>query len=275
MEIQDIVGNLNIIIEKIIKSVEAQVYNIIDDILVIKPDIMDVEPIKNIFVQDKINGIIILSNSFIIFYFVYYVFSNLISLYNGNRVENIYKFIIKILIVSITVNCSFYICKQILEIFYLLTDVIDKIGVDITGKEIIFNNFKDIVLNIKDLQTNDILSLNGIVKGTISFGAIAILINFSIRYVTVIFLIIVSPLAIMCLSSDVTSGIFYTWGKMLLVSLLVQIVIKILIIIPMSYKDVNSLIFKIILVGTIYIIYKINNFVNELLVKIAVNKKGE
>ena len=185
------------------------------------------------------------------------------------------KFIIKILIVSITVNCSFYICKQILEIFYLLTDVIDKIGVDITGKEIIFNNFKDIVLNIKDLQTNDILSLNGIVKGTISFGAIAILINFSIRYVTVIFLIIVSPLAIMCLSSDVTSGIFYTWGKMLLVSLLVQIVIKILIIIPMSYKDVNSLIFKIILVGTIYIIYKINNFVNELLVKIAVNKKGE
>ncbi len=275
MEVNDIIGNLNIIAEKIIKSVESQVYAVIDKILVIKPDILETEPLSNIFFENKVNGIIILTNSLIIFYFIYYVLSNLISLYNGNQIHNVYKFVIRLIIVSISVNCSFYICKQILEIFGLFTDVIDKIGSDITGKEILFTNFKEIILSIKDLETNDILSINGIIKGIVSFGAVSILVNLSIRYVTIIFLIIVSPIAIMSLSSNITSGIFMSWGKSLVLSLVVQIVIKLILIIPMSYKDVNSLLYKIILVGTIYIIYKINSFINEFLSKIVIDKKGE
>ena len=35
------------------------------------------------------------------------------------------------------------------------------------------------------------------------------------------------------------------------------------------YKDVNSIMYKIILVGTIYIIYKLNSFAKELFSKFS------
>ena len=106
-------------------------------------------------------------------------------------------------------------------------------------------------------------------KGIISFGSVSILISFSVRYVTVIFLIIISPLAFVCLSSNLTSGIFNMWVKMLIVNLTVQIGIKLLIFIPLAYKNQNDIIYKIILVGTISLIYKFNIFIKELLARIS------
>ena len=116
---------------------------------------------------------------------------------------------------------------------------------------------------------SDILSLNGIIKGIISFGSISILINFSIRYVTVIFLITISPFAFVSLGSELTIGVFKVWFKTLFVTLMIQVVIKFIIFIPLLYKDINSMTYKIILVGSIYIVYKINGFTKELFSKIS------
>ena len=124
-------------------------------------------------------------------------------------------------------------------------------------------------ISIEDLLNSDMLSLDGIIKGVISFGSISILINFAIRYVTVIFLIIISPFAFASLSSELTLGIFKTWIKTLIVSLMTQVIVKFIILIPMLYKNVNSMMYKIILVGSIYIIYKINNFTKEIFLKIT------
>ena len=48
-----------------------------------------------------------------------------------------------------------------------------------------------------------------------------------------------------------------------------QVIVKFVILIPMLYKDINSMMYKVILVGSIYIIYKINNFTKEIFVKIT------
>ena len=114
---------------------------------------------------------------------------------------------------------------------------------------------------------------NGIIKGIISFGSISILINFAIRYVTIIFLFIISPFAFICLSNELTIGIFRTWFKTLFVSLMTQIIVKFIIFIPLLYKDINSMTYKIILVGIIYIIYKINGFTKEIFMKISSNNQ--
>ena len=125
------------------------------------------------------------------------------------------------------------------------------------------------IINIENIINTDLVSLDGIIKGIISFGSVSILISFSVRYVTVIFLIIISPLAFVCLSSNLTSGIFNMWVKMLIVNLTVQIGIKLLIFIPLAYKNQNDIIYKIILVGTISLIYKFNIFIKELLARIS------
>lgn len=266
---ENILSNLNTISEKLFKSVEGEVYDVLDKIVVIGPNILKDDPLKKIFFENKANGIIIIANTLILFYIIYYLFTQIVSLYNGNKVENVYYFILKVIIVGIIVNSSYFLCEQILNLFDGLSDAINIFTKDILGKEATFSNLKESILSIKDFMKSDILSLDGIIKGVVSFGVLGILISFSIRYVTIIFLIIISPIAFVTLCSNFTSGIFKNWLKTFFTLFSVQIITKLIIIIPLAYKDKNNIIFKIILVGSIYILYRITNFTKDFLVKIS------
>lgn len=269
MEANDIITNLNYLLEKVFKSIEGEIFKTLDKLTIIGPEILKEEPLKNIVFENKVNGLVIIANTLILFFVIYYVFKQLIGIYNGNKIESIYVFIIRIIIVCIIVNFSYYICEEILNIFGILGESIDTYASDLINKKVTFENLKDSIINIENIINTDLVSLDGIIKGIISFGSVSILISFSVRYVTVIFLIIISPLAFVCLSSNLTSGIFNMWVKMLIVNLTVQIGIKLLIFIPLAYKNQNDIIYKIILVGTISLIYKFNIFIKELLARIS------
>lgn len=269
MNVNDVLNNLNLISETLFKSVEGEVYTTLDKIVNISPDLLKLEPLKNLFFESKINGVIIIANSLLMFYITYYMFSQLLSLYNGNAAENVYIFIVKLVVISVVINNSYYICNLILEVTNEVSVAVETYGREISNQEITFENLKEKILSIKDFMKNDFLSLDGLIKGVISFGAITILINFSIRYVTVIFLILVFPLILTTLTSSITSGIFKSYFKILIVTLLTQVIVKLVILIPLIYKDVDNIMYKIILVGSIYIIYRINTFVKDLFVKIS------
>ncbi len=274
MQVQDILNNLNIIAEKLFKSVENQVFKTLDEIVLVGPDILKQEPLKNIFFENKLNGLVVIANSLILLFFIYYVLSNLLSMYNGNKVQNMYSFIIRIIFVAILVNSSYYICEQILNIFELFTNSIDQFAKSISGKVVNFENLKEIIVSINDFMNSDLLSLDGIIKGIISFGAVSVLINFSIRYVTIIFLIIISPFALVSIASELSIEFFKTWLKIFVTNLFIQIIVKLIIIIPIMYKHTNNIMYKIILVGTIYLIYKINYFTKEIFVKFSSQVKN-
>lgn len=269
MDTQNLINSLNTVSEKLFKSIEGEVFTQIDNIVNITPKLFTEEPLKNIFSQDKVNALIVIANSLILFYVIHFIISKIISVYNGNKSDSIYFFIIKLIVVGALINSSYFICEEIINLNSLLTNCIDSFMEDITGKVVNFENLKENVLKIEDLLNSDMLSLDGIIKGVISFGSISILINFAIRYVTIIFLVIISPFAFTTLSSDLTIGIFKTWIKTLIVTLMTQVIVKFVILIPMLYKDINSMMYKVILVGSIYIIYKINNFTKEIFVKIT------
>lgn len=269
MEANDIITNLNYLLEKVFKSIEGEIFKTLDKLTIIGPEILKEEPLKNIVFENKVNGLVIIANTLILFFIIYYVFKQLIGIYNGNKIESIYVFIIRIIIVCIIVNFSYYICEEILNIFGILGESIDTYASDLINRKVTFENLKDSIINIENIINTDLVSLDGIIKGIISFGSVSILISFSVRYVTVIFLIIISPLAFVCLSSNLTSGIFNMWVKMLIVNLTLQIGIKLLIFIPLAYKNQNDIIYKIILVGTISLIYKFNIFIKELLARIS------
>ena len=273
MNSQDILNNLNTISEKLFKSVESQVYKVLDDLVVIGPNILNVEPLKKLCSIEKINGIIIIANSLIIMYAIYFAICQIVNLYNGENIVSGYKFIIKLVVVSLFVNFSYYICSEILNLFNLLTESIDIFCKDISGTNINFTSLKEAIINIKDFLDNDLLSINGIIKGMVSFGSVSILINFSIRYVTIIFLILLSPFAFLSLTSRATSGIFETWIKLMVINLSIQIIVKLIILIPIVYKQTNTTMYKIILVGCIYLIYKVNSFTKEIFSKIVGNTK--
>lgn len=269
MNVNDIINSLNLLSEKLFKSVEGEVYLVLDKIVNITPDILKTEPLKNIFFENRVNGMILIANALMMFYITYYMFTQLISLYNGNKAENIYIFIVKLIIIFILVNNSYFICDLILNITNEFTNSVQIFGEEISKEEITFTNLKEKILSIKDFMKNDFLSLDGLIKGVISFGAVTILINFSVRYVTVIFLIIIFPLVLTTLTSSITIGVFKSYFKLFIITLLTQVVVKLIILIPIMYKNVDSIMYKIILVGSIYIIYRLNAFVKDIFVKIS------
>ncbi len=269
MPVNDIINSLNIISENLFKSVEGQVYEVLDKIVLISPEILKQDPLKYIFFENKVNGIMIIANSLIIFHFVYYIFLQLLSMYNGFKTENVYLFTIKIICISLLVNNSYFICDQLLSLGSILSDTVTEFAKSIAKEDITFENLKEIILSIDKFMKSDLLSLDGLIKGIISFGSISILINFSIRYVTVIFLLIISPICLVCFSSNLTIGIAKTWLKMLITSILTQTIVKLIIFIPIVYKDTSDIMYKIILVGSIYTLYKINDFINQIFIKIS------
>lgn len=264
MNSEAILNNLNTVSQKLFKTVESQVYKVIDEILNIKPDIFNVEPLNSFIPENQINGIVIISNALIMIYVIYFVILQFINVYNGNEVKNPYKYVLKIIIVGIFVNNSYFICKEILNIFSGIDNGIDLFGKQLFGKSVTFSCLKDKISQIDGYLSNDLISLNGIIKSALSFGSITILLNLSIRYVNVILLILVIPFAILSISSNFTTGIFVVWLKSFVSNLAVQIFIKLILLIPLIYKNVDDITFKILLVGSIYLIYRVNSFVKEI-----------
>ncbi len=164
---------------------------------------------------------------------------------------------------------SFFLCDTVLSLNNAFTESIKIAGKQITNKEINFKAFNEIVINLEEHMEKDNVSLDGIIKGFISFGAITLVINYAVRYVTIIFGIIISPLAIMFACSDVTKGIFKSWIRMMIINLCFQWIVLVLLIIPISFKEQSGDWFKIIIVGTIYLLYKMNQFIQEIFGKIT------
>lgn len=268
MQANDIINSLNTISEKLFKTVEGQIYKVIDNIIDISPDILTQEPLKTIFFKDKINGIILIADSFILFYVVYFVLMQLISIYNGKQTPNVYYFIVKVIVITLFVNNSYFLCNLSLEFIDAITTAVKIYGQDISGQVISFENLKEAVLSIDDLTSSELISLNGLIKGVISFGIVTILINFSIRYVTIIFLIIVCPFAIMSNIANITNGLFKSWIRLYTSNLFVQVIVKLILTIPLMYKEKDSIMYKIILVGAIYLIYKVAELTKELFLQV-------
>ena len=265
MEVTNIINAINAISEKIFKSVEGEVFKGLDDLLIIDEKILYKEPLNTLFIKGETSGLALLVISFVIFFFIYFILLKALSMYNGENSESIFKYMARIIICVILSTSSIYICENILKLNGIISNIIANIGEDLTGEKICFENLREVVTNLDKYMSSEALSIDGVIKGVISFGATTILISFAIRYVTIIFLIIVTPLTIMFASSSSTYGIFKSWLRLIITNLLVQNIVLIILMIPLSLKNTNDEFFKIILVGSIYLLYRINNFTKDFL----------
>lgn len=271
---ENIIDSLNVLLEKIYSSVESNVYDLLDKLTTISPNILKQEPLKQIFKDD--NGIIFVASSLFLFYILQYVIMKLVAMYNGKNPENIFKFTLRVILTIALISSSEYLCKTVLEINEMFTEIITSVGKNISKNEISFVGFSEVITDLEEYMEKDNLGIDGLIKGFISFGSITLLIQYSVRYVTIIFCILVMPFAIMLSITSTTRGVFHSWIKLCIVNLCQQWIVKLLLIIPLSFKNIDTDIFKVIVLGTIYLLYKINVFSKEFLGTISVGtRKGE
>ena len=264
----NISASINHMINKILSSIDNSLYSILDNFVFIDPDVLSHSYFINIFGINGSNGILLLANSLILGYLIYYGFKLLFANLGITQVEQPSHFIFKLIICSITMNFSLFICDQIINLNSIITSSIRILGENLFNDEI---SFSSLILKLNSIisinsESFDFFSLDGIIKLIISFNLLNLVITYSVRYVLIKVFVIISPFAFLSLCNKTTSILFKAWLKSFITLLLVQNFIAIVLLLIFSLKiSTQKLFSEFILIGALYILIKANNYVREML----------
>lgn len=262
---------LNTILSSIFSSIDNAIYPVLDELVFIDESIFDYTFLEKIVGESSNSGLLLLANSLLIAFVLYYIIRLMFSYYTGTETENPLHFLIRLVLFSLLMNSSLIILKGTIIFTNYITEYIRELGKSLFNVDISFLSFSN-VLNNNLLSKNsefNFISIDGIIKILMSIGIFNILISYSYRFVMLKILILISPFSFLCLINKNTSFLFKTWLQSFASLLLLQIIIVIILILPYAINEeiisTHSTLFnKLILIGTIYALFKANTFVKEL-----------
>ena len=249
-----IIQTINSIFQTLFSSIDNNIYKILDDLVFIDSDILNNSIFEKIFGTNTSNGLLIIANSLLIGFALYYGVRLLYSYYMNLQIEKPYQFIFKLLIFGIIMNCSFSICQQFLELNSFISQAIQSLGKHLFGYNISFSELilqlnKSISLGEAELN---IFSFEGLIKGFISFGLFNLIFSYSLRFVLVKLFVLLTPFAILSLINQSTSWFFKTWF----------IILLLLFSINLSSTDIFS---QLLCVGGMYALIRANSYMRSLI----------
>lgn len=263
-----IIQTINSIFQTLFSSIDNNIYKILDDLVFIDSDILNNSIFEKIFGINTSNGLLIIANSLLIGFALYYGVRLLYSYYMNLQVERPYQFIFKLLIFGIIMNCSFSICQQFLELNSFISQAIQSLGKNLFGYNISFSELilqlnKSISLGETELN---IFSFEGLIKGFISFGLFNLIFSYSLRFVLVKLFVLLTPFAILSLINQSTSWFFKTWFRTILSLLLQQSLVAIILLLLFSINLSSTDIFsQLLYVGGMYALIRANSYMRSLI----------
>ena len=265
---QIIIDTINTILGNLFSSIDNNLYSLLDDITFINSDILNDKNFENIFGTSTSNGILLIANSLLLGIILYFAIRYLLSHFTYSQIENPHSFLIKLIICGICMNCSYFLLSLFLELFSNICLSIRALGESLFNKNICFS---ELILDINthisvDVSSINIFSLDGLIKGIISFSLLNLVFSYSFRYVLIKVFVLISPFAILSNSLNSTSWFFKSWFKNLFSLLFIQIIVSIILLILFSIDYSSSNLFsKFIYIGGLFLLIKSNSFVREFL----------
>lgn len=266
--ISTISNSINYMFNNIISSIDNSLYSILDDFTFINSNILNDEYFYNIFGVNSSNGVLLVANSLIAGYLIYYSIKLILSRLEITEVERPFQFIFKLIICAICMNFSFFICDELIYFISLISNLVRDIGEGLFNTQICFSN---LILKLNNILSNsesnlNIFSIDGIIKSLISLGLLNLVITYSIRYVLIKIFVLLSPFCFLSLCNKNTSILFKAWIKSFLSLLIVQVFVAIILLLIFSLNlKSNNISSKLILFAAISILIKANSYVRELL----------
>ena len=234
---QNVFNSINDVFSKIFYSIDENIYNTLDDITFINLEIIENSKINKIIGNNSSEGILLICNALILGIVLYYSINYLISHLTLSRVEKPSQFIFKLIIFSILMNGSIWICIQIVDIVSIVTNSIRQIGESLFKESICFSNFIKIINEKIYVEEHlNIFSFDGVIKSFITFGFMNLIFSNSLRYIMIQVFIIISPFGFMCLISGKTEYFFKRWVICFLSLLIEQILISVILILAFSLE---------------------------------------
>ena len=263
---QIIIDTINTLLSTLFSSIDNSVYDLLDKLAFINVDIFNNSLIDKLFGYNSGNGILIIANSLLFAVCLYYCFKLLYAHLTGVSVENPYQFIFKLIIFGCLINASYFICEFFIYFTSIISAAIRDVGEFVFGQDI---TFASLIQNLNSSITVDSSSLNvfsfdGLLKSLCSISFINLILSYSLRYIMVKVLILITPFAILTLINSSTSWFFKAWFKIFLSLLFLQPFISVVLLIFFSLdftgSDITS---KILCIGAMYALIKSNSYVQH------------
>ncbi|MCI8760815.1 MAG: hypothetical protein HFJ34_06885 [Clostridia bacterium] len=263
---QIIIDTINTIFETLFSSIDNNLYSVLDDITFINSDILQDKNFESLFGTSTSNGILLIANSFLLAFILYYAFRYLIAHFTYTQTQTPSSFIFKLILYGIAMNFSFFLLELVLDINSNVSLAIRNLGESLFHKNICFSELITTINTNIAIDTNslNIFSLDGLIKGTLSISLLDLVFSYSLRYIFIKVFILLSPFAFLSLTLEQTNWFFKTWFRNLFSLLFIQIIVSIVLLILFSMDYSSSNLFtKFIYVGGMYALIKTNSLVRD------------
>lgn len=265
---QTILDTINQIFSNLFSSIDNSMYGILDDLAFINTDILHDTFFEKIFGTNSTNGLLLIANSLLVAFTLYYCFKLLYSNFVSIQIESPYQFIFKLIIFGIVINCSYFICEKLIYINSLISSSIREIGENIFNQSISFSTFIQSFNSIISVEENifNLFSFDGLLKSFISVSLFNLLFSYALRYIMLKVFILLTPFAFLTLINHSTSWFFKTWFRTILSLLLLQSLISIILLIIFSFQlNFTDIFSKLMCIGSIYALIRANAYMQHLI----------
>jgi len=212
------------------------------------------------------SGLLLICNSLIYGFLLYYSISYLLSHLTFTQVENPSQFIFKLFLSGISLNACVPFCSFLIYIFSVISSSIKILGESLLSSEI---SFASLINNLNPSNyflegMFNLFSFDGLLKSLISISFISLTISYAVRYVMIKVFILLSPFAILSLSSNKTSWFFKSWLKTFTSMLFLQVIIALILLVYfLISKNGNYVLSQLLQFGVIFALVKANSFTKE------------
>lgn len=268
MNSNSIISTITEIFKGMFSSIDNSIYTALDKISFIDEGIMSSPYLEKILGSNASSSILMIANSLLVGFIIYFTAKFLLSNLSIGRPQNPYRFIIKIILVGIIINNSFFICEQIISINSLISSSIREVGSNLLGTDICFSNLIKILNSIVSIEeeSQNFFSVDGIIKTIVSVGFLNLIFIFSIRYILIKVFVLISPFAILCTSLESTMNFFKSWIKSFISLLFIEIFSSLILIVMFSIEySPSDVVSKLLFVGSVFALMKVNNYVRDII----------
>lgn len=263
-----IIKTINTIFQTLFSSIDTSIYSFLDDIVFVDSSILHESFMSKIFGTNSSNGLLLIVNSLLVGFLIYYGIRLLYSHYIGIQIERPYQFIFKIIIFGICINCSYFILEQFININSLLSSSLREVGENIFNCNI---SFSELINKLNQSLSSDnssfnIFSFDGIIKSFSSISLLNLIFSYALRYIMLKVFILITPFAILTLVNSSTSWFFKMYLRTIISLLLLQSLVSIILIVIFTFNLDNTDVFsQLMYIGGIYALIRANSYIKELI----------
>ena len=108
---QVVIDTINTIFSNLFNSIDTNLYKILDELTFVNSNILEDKYFGKIFGTSAGNGILLIANSLLVGFIIYFAIKHLSSNFTFSKIENPIQFIFKLIIFGIAMNSSYFIIK--------------------------------------------------------------------------------------------------------------------------------------------------------------------